>query len=162
MDIQKKAIKEKLLKDSHTRSMDDTGFIDKVVIDTRKDTHDVVTPFVRGMPVGQLVVDKTESVTLSRRLIPESLSVDKEPGELMHSLDTLASAYFELVAEVVTAIAFGNTSNLSAFMRRVEVKKNDPDDLHARVRSIVRDRQVRLSPEAATAASTLLTDSDRR
>jgi hypothetical protein len=151
-------VKEKLLKDSHTRTVDDTRFVTKVVIDTRKDTHDLVSVFVRGTPVGQLVMEKAESLPMSRRILPDTLRYDQEPSEVMYDYDIVIGSYIEAVAEIEDAIRTNNTEGLKAFMVKIKGANKRDGNSHTRVLGIVRSGQARLTPEVAAAAASLFSN----
>lgn len=113
-------IKEKLLKDSFNRLGPPGDDVTHVQVDLRKDTHDVITVFIRGLPAGQLVTDKNDSVTIARRLLPESLKYGKEPSTIVKDMERLAIAYGQLLMEVRSAIGHGSVSPLSAYMRKLD------------------------------------------
>lgn len=112
------AIKERLLKDSFFREALLSSDITQVKIDLRSDTHDVVTVAIRGMPAGQIVTDKMDSMTIARRLIPETLRFDKEPSTIVRNMEDLAFAYATLLMEVANAVSHGSVAPLSAFLRK--------------------------------------------
>lgn len=113
-------ITEKLLKDSFHRKVDMSSEITEVKIDLRSDTHDVLQVYIRGTIAGQLVTDKFDSVTIARRLIPDSLRYDKEPSSITKNAEDLAGVYFNLLMEVRSAIRTGSTDPLRAFMRKLD------------------------------------------
>lgn len=112
-------IKEKLLKDSFERSAPMSMDVTRVVVDTRAATHDILGVYVRLISVGRLVTDKSDSITLARRLIPESLRYDKEPSTLTSDATKLADAYFLLMVEARAAVSTRDVTSLAAFLRKV-------------------------------------------
>lgn len=132
-------IKEKLLKDSFQRLAPESLDVTKVVVDLRQETHDVVKVEIRGMPAGQIVCDKNDSVTLARRLLPESLKYGKEVSSIVHDMEVLATAYGVLLKEVQYAINGGGTSSLAAYMRKLDADRSSgrtmPGDGHLFLRS---------------------------
>ena len=117
-------IKEKLLKDSFTRTNDLSMDVTSVKVDTRHDSHDILNVSIRGTPAGQIVTDKSDSITIARRLIPDSLRYDKEPSTITKDAETLASAYFELLVEARTAVSTRDVSSLAAFLRKHDANGN--------------------------------------
>lgn len=113
-------VKEKLLKDSFQRLAPLSTDITKVLVDLRQDTHDVIKIEIRGMPAGQIVTDKNDSVTLARRLLPESLKYGKEPSTIVRDMEILGTAYGVLLMEVRSAIAHGSVTSLAAYMRKLD------------------------------------------
>lgn len=122
-------ITEKLLKDSLIRNAPLSADIDKVVIDLRSDTHDIIKVNIRGMPCGQLVTDKNDSVTIARRLLPESLKYGKEPSTLVHNMEMLGTAYMVLETEVRLAINSGSITSLAAYMRKLDADRDSGNSL---------------------------------
>lgn len=94
--------------------------ITQISIDLRSDTHDIINVVIRGSPAGSLVTDKSDSVTIARRLIPESLRYGKEPSTIVRDLEESAIAYHQLMMEVRNAISHGSTDSLSAYMRKID------------------------------------------
>lgn len=113
-------ITEKLLKDSFTRKGVNSEDITQIVVDLRKDTHDVLQVYVRGTVCGQLVTDKNDSVTIARRLLPESLKYGKEPSTIVKNMEQLGHAYGVLLMEVRAAISHGSVDTLKAYMRKLD------------------------------------------
>jgi hypothetical protein len=113
-------IREKLLKDSFNRIAETSDDVTKVLVDLRKDTHDVVHVYIRGTVCGQLVTDKNDSVTIARRLIPESMKYGKEPATIVRNMEQLGQAYGELFMEVRTALSHGSVDSLRAYMKRID------------------------------------------
>jgi len=111
-------IREKLLKDSFERIAETSMDVTRVVVDSRNATHDVVNIYIRGQVAGRLVTDKTDSITLARRLLPDSLKYDKEPSSLTADLEKLANAYFELLMEARVAVSTKNVGALAEHLRR--------------------------------------------
>lgn len=72
-------ITERVFKNFVVRTADTSPDVTKVIIDTRSSTHDVVTVEIRGLVAGQLVTNKFDSVTIARRLIPDTLRYGMEP-----------------------------------------------------------------------------------
>lgn len=142
------AIKERLLKDSFFREAPLSTDITSVKIDLRSDTHDVVTVMIRGMAAGQLVTDKTDSMTIARRLLPETLRFDKEPSTVVRNMEDLAFAYATLLMEAANAVSHGSVAPLSAFLRKQResvVAGQLPGDGHL----FVAHRKVRTEAEDA-------------
>ena len=110
-------IKEKLLKDSFIREAEFSMDVTKVVVDTRSATHDILKVWIRLTPVGQLVTDKTDSVTLARRLIPDSLRLDKEPSTLVADFEKMMEEYFKLLIEARMAVSTHSVNKLAAFLK---------------------------------------------
>lgn len=127
-------IKEKLLKDSFQRLAPDSDDITSVIVDLRADTHDIIKVIMRQIPCGQLVTDKNDSVTIARRLLPESLKYGKEPSTIVHNMEMLGTAYGVLLTEVRSAIAHGSVTALAAYMRKVDAANHldrlQPGDGH--------------------------------
>lgn len=127
-------IKEKLLKDSFNRQAPTSSDITLVQVDLRKDTHDVIHVYIRGQPCGQLVTDKNDSVTIARRLLPESMKYGKEPFTIVKNMEQLGIAYGQLLLEVRSAIGHGSTDGLKAYMRKLDAAnvgdRNMPGDGH--------------------------------
>jgi hypothetical protein len=118
-------IKEKLLKDTYQREAPLSMDVTKVIVDTRSPTHDVVKVYVRMMPAGQLVTDKTDSITLARRLIPDTLRYEKEPATLVGDYDQLAAAFLELMIEAGAAVKTGQLTSLSTFLKKAHAEGMD-------------------------------------
>lgn len=146
-------ITEKLLKDSFARRAPLSQDITLVTIDLRKDTHDVVQAYIRGIPAGQLVTDKTDSVTIARRLIPQSLQYGKEPSTLVKNMEDLGYAYGLLLLEVHSAIAHNSTIGLAAFMRKLDDTHPDRGTLPGDGHLFVAHRKVRVQGEGHQLAS---------
>lgn len=140
-------ITEKLLKDSFARRAPLSPDITLVSVDLRKDTHDIINVYIRGMPVGQLVTDKTDSVTVTRRLLPESLKYGKEPSTLVRNVEELATAYGVLLLEVYSALNHGSVDGLRAFVRKLNEHNHDGSHLPGDGHLYVRDRKVRVPNE---------------
>ena len=146
-------IKERLLKDSFFREAPLSNDITQVKIDLRNDTHDVVTVAIRGMPAGQLVTDKNDSMTIARRLLPETLRFDKEPSTVVRNMEDLAFAYATLLMEAANAVSHGSVAPLSAFLRKLresgDIGTHLPGDGHL----FVANRKVRTEAENAKPSS---------
>ena len=146
------AIKERLLKDSFFREAPLSNDITSVKIDLRANTHDVVTVTIRGMPAGQLVTDKFDSMTIARRLLPESLRMDKEPSTLVRNMEELAFAYATLLMEAANAVSHGSVAPLSAFLRKLRESGDVAGQLPGDGHLFVAHRKVRTEAEGAKPA----------
>lgn len=138
MDIQ-----EKLLKDYFMRSAPLSMDVTTVKVDHRHEGHDVLHVFVRGQPAGQLVTDKSDSITIARRLIPDSLRYEMEPSTATETAKQLANAYFELLLEVKAAISTGSLTHLLGKINAASTLM--PGDSHV----FLSDRMARLQAESA-------------
>jgi len=118
-----------------------------VKVDLRGNVCDVITVTIRGMPAGQIVTDKTDSVTIARRLLPESLKYDKEPSTIVRNMEQLGTAYSILLMEVRSAISHGSVIPLTAFIRKLDATNDMPNQLPGDGHLFVSNREVR--PEAA-------------
>jgi hypothetical protein len=65
------------------------------------------------------VTDKSDSMTIARRLIPETLRFDKEPSTVVRNMEDLAFAYATLLMEAANAVSHGSVGPLSAFLRKL-------------------------------------------
>lgn len=136
-------VKEKVLKDSFIRSAPDSDDVTEVKVDLRKDTHDVVHVFIRHVPAGQIVTDKNDSVTLARRLLPESMKYGKEPSTIVANMEQLGFAYAQLLMEVRSAIGHGSTDSLAAYLRKLDADNSGTGSLPGDGHLFLRDRLVR-------------------
>jgi hypothetical protein len=137
-------IKEKLLKDYFMRSAPMSMDVTTVKIDHRQDGHDILHVFIRGQPAGQLVTDKTDSVTIARRLIPDSLRYDKEPSSITHDAEQLAAAYFALLLEARAAVSTGSLATIASHLKELDANHTlMPGDSHV----LLPDRMARLQAE---------------
>lgn len=136
-------IKEKLLKDSFQRLAPNSDDVTEVVVDLRKDTHDVIHVSIRGTPAGQIVTDKNDSVTIARRLLPESMKYGKEPSTIVADMEKLGFAYAQLLMEARSAIGHGSTDSLAAYLRKLDADNSGTRSLPGDGHLFLRDRLVR-------------------
>lgn len=131
------------MKDSFNRECPASPDITTVKVDLRRDTHDVIQVFMRGQPCGQLVTDKNDSVTVARRLLPESLKYGKEPSTIVRNMEQLGEAYAQLLMEVRSAIGHGSVTPLALYLRKLDANMDSGARLPGDGHLFVPDRLVR-------------------